>query len=247
VQTQVECEIDLLKKASNHPNIVEFQGWYWDEAHVHCMVLGYCAGGSLDQVITPPRQPATSFFSEEQIMLCFVQLLAALNHLHSLKIVHRDIKPQNIFLSKCKKLIRLGDLGIAKELQSTDEFASTCLGTPYYMGPELMARQPYTLAADVLSLVCGPCPQVCCVGECTLVGIAPGARLTGFCSAIDGQGIKKLNYMVTLRLRAAAWRTRWRRAARPSTAAACRCCSSGSCATTLSRCRCTSPGRSSSS
>ena len=53
--------------------------------------------------------------------------------------------------------MRLGDLGIAKELQANDQLATTCLGTPYYMSPELMAQQPYTVAADIWALgyACG--------------------------------------------------------------------------------------------
>lgn len=199
-EVQVECEIHILQRASCHPNIVEFLGWYWDAEHVMCMVLGYCAGGSLDSLIGPTRSGKKAYHSEEQIMAWFVQLLAALNHLHSVNIIHRcaahyrhrclwsheascltgpqrwarhaaqvrlphtplttqqdlpacrDIKPQNIFLSKCKKLIRLGDLGIAKELEESDQLVTTCLGTPYYMSPELMAQQPYTVAADVWAL-----------------------------------------------------------------------------------------------
>lgn len=149
---QVECEIHILKKASCHPNIVDSQGWYYDESHILCMVLGYCAGGSLDALIGAPKAASKSYFSEEQIMLWVVQLLAALNHLHSVNIIHRDIKPQNCFLSKCKRLIRLGDLGVAKELQSADDLVTTCLGTPQFMAPEILGRQPYTLAADVWAL-----------------------------------------------------------------------------------------------
>lgn len=60
-----------------------------------------------------------------------VQMLLALSYCHSKKILHRDVKTQNIFLSEGKVL--LGDFGLAKQLQRTLEMARTPIGTPYYM------------------------------------------------------------------------------------------------------------------
>lgn len=71
------------------------------------IVLGYCAGGALDSIIGTGKQPARSFFSEEQIMLWLVQLMAALHHLHSLNIIHRCSPPHarvqsDIDVSTCR-------------------------------------------------------------------------------------------------------------------------------------------------
>lgn len=66
----------------------------------------------------------------------------ALKHVHDLKILHRDIKSQNVFLTK-KGVVKLGDFGIARVLNSTVELARTCIGTPYYLSPEICENKPY--------------------------------------------------------------------------------------------------------
>jgi non-specific serine/threonine protein kinase/NIMA (never in mitosis gene a)-related kinase len=81
-----------------------------------------------------------------------VQMALALLYLHERKILHRDLKTQNIFLRNGK--IRLGDFGIAKVLDSTKDFANTCIGTPYYMSPELFKNKPYSYKSDVWALGC---------------------------------------------------------------------------------------------
>ena len=81
-----------------------------------------------------------------------VQMSLALLYLHERKILHRDMKTQNIFLKNGK--IRLGDFGIAKVLDSTKDFANTCIGTPYYMSPELFKNKPYSYKSDVWGFGC---------------------------------------------------------------------------------------------
>ena len=77
----------------------------------------------------------------------------AIKHCHDRKIIHRDLKSQNIFLNKDSTIL-LGDFGIAKVLDSTKDFANTCIGTPYYMSPELFKNKPYGYKSDVWALGC---------------------------------------------------------------------------------------------
>ena len=62
--------------------------------------------------------------------------------MHDKHILHRDLKTQNIFLTK-NKIVKVGDLGIARVLNSQSELATTSVGTPFYMSPEMYSYQPY--------------------------------------------------------------------------------------------------------
>ena len=78
--------------------------------------------------------------------------------MHSQKILHRDIKTANIFLSTSNKAdipaLKIGDLGVAKILNSTKSYAASVVGTPYYLSPELCANKPYNKQSDVWALGC---------------------------------------------------------------------------------------------
>ncbi|XP_064908772.1 serine/threonine-protein kinase Nek5 isoform X3 [Columba livia] len=89
-----------------------------------------------------------------KILSWFVQISLGLKHIHDKKILHRDVKAQNIFLSNNEKVAKLGDFGIARQLNSTMEFAHTCVGTPYYLSPEICENRPYNNKTDIWSLGC---------------------------------------------------------------------------------------------
>lgn len=79
------------------------------------------------------------------------QICLALKHMHDRKILHRDIKSQNIFLT-IQNTIKLGDFGIARLLDHTMQKAMTQIGTPYYLSPEICHGRPYDAKSDVWSL-----------------------------------------------------------------------------------------------
>ena len=76
-----------------------------------------------------------------------------LQYLHANRILHRDIKTINMFLAK-GDCIKIGDLGVAKELNATNNMAKTIVGTPYYLSPELCEEKPYNNKSDIWSLGC---------------------------------------------------------------------------------------------
>lgn len=79
---------------------------------------------------------------EELIWSFLDQLTQAIAHLHTLSILHRDIKPQNILLTK-NNLLKLGDMGVSKIIHNTNPAQGTRVGTPLFLAPELIQQKPY--------------------------------------------------------------------------------------------------------
>ncbi|XP_028904293.1 serine/threonine-protein kinase Nek5 isoform X1 [Ornithorhynchus anatinus] len=142
-------EVILLAKMK-HPNIVAFFSSLQEKNKLY-IVMEYCDGGDLMRRINSQRGV---LFSEEQILGWFVQISLGLKHIHDRKILHRDIKAQNIFLSHNGMVAKLGDFGIARVLNNTMELARTCVGTPYYLSPEICQNKPYNNKTDIWSLGC---------------------------------------------------------------------------------------------
>ena len=76
-----------------------------------------------------------------------------LHYMHASRVLHRDLKTQNIFLLGNGRLV-LGDLGVSKVLEGTMDFAQTSVGTPYYMSPEIFKNKPYNHKSDIWALGC---------------------------------------------------------------------------------------------
>lgn len=92
-------------------------------------------------------------FPEHQILQWLVELCSALLYLHRRKILHRDLKLQNVFLASDDS-VRLGDFGIARVLKHTFENARSVVGTPYYLSPEICESKPYNHKSDIWALGC---------------------------------------------------------------------------------------------
>ncbi|CAD8124299.1 unnamed protein product [Paramecium sonneborni] len=132
----------------SHPNIVKFREVYKTKKGRLCIVMEYADGGDLSQKI---KEAKGKCLSENQILDWFTQICLAIKHVHDRKIIHRDLKGQNIFLTK-EGQVKLGDFGIARILKKTVEKAKTMVGTPYYISPEIIEGKPYTFMTDIWSL-----------------------------------------------------------------------------------------------
>merc|ERR1719356_1767022 len=113
--------------------------------------MEYADGGELASKILSRRDVLKCPFLESEIMFIHLQLALALTHVHGHRILHRDLKPLNVFLTQ-DGLVKLGDFGIAKVLESTTAGAQTTIGTPLYIAPEICNNETYGVKSDVWSL-----------------------------------------------------------------------------------------------
>ncbi|OXB55521.1 hypothetical protein ASZ78_006255 [Callipepla squamata] len=122
-----------------HPNIVLYRESFEENGCLY-IVMDYCEGGDLFRKINAQKGV---LFSEDQILDWFVQICLAIKHIHDRKILHRDIKSQ----------VRKRNL-YAYFFLSTVELARTCIGTPYYLSPEICQNRPYNNKSDIWALGC---------------------------------------------------------------------------------------------
>jgi len=139
----------MLLKRMDHKNIVRFQEVFMTRKGRLCIVMDYCDGGDVHMEI---KRREGRLIPEAQILEWFVQTCFALKHVHDRKVLHRDLKTQNIFLMSTGQ-IKLGDFGIARVLDATKDYAKTMVGTPYYLSPEIIEDRPYNFKSDIWS--CG--------------------------------------------------------------------------------------------
>ncbi|XP_074861061.1 serine/threonine-protein kinase Nek4 isoform X2 [Carettochelys insculpta] len=144
-----EQEAQLLSQLK-HPNIVTYRESWEGEDGLLYIVMGFCEGGDLYHKL---KERKGVLFPENQVVEWFVQIAMALQYLHERHILHRDLKTQNVFLTRAN-IIKVGDLGIARVLENKYDMASTLIGTPYYMSPELFSNKPYNYKSDVWALGC---------------------------------------------------------------------------------------------
>ncbi|OQR84276.1 CAMK family protein kinase [Achlya hypogyna] len=147
-QCSVFAEVEVLR-GLQHPNIVKFVDCLVDAGGEVVLVMEYASGGDLQTYIAGfnPSQ----WIPEAHVVRILVQLCLALKHLHERNILHRDIKPHNIFLTAAG-VVKLGDFGIAKALESPLALAQTQIGTP--LSPEICQGLEYDAKSDMWSLGC---------------------------------------------------------------------------------------------
>ncbi|KAK1677771.1 hypothetical protein QYE76_038619 [Lolium multiflorum] len=136
-------EIEILRKLK-HENIIEMIDAF-ETPQEFCVVTEF-AQGELFEVLEDDK-----CLPEEQVQAISKQLVKALYYLHSNRIIHRDMKPQNILIGK-GSIVKLCDFGFARAMSANTVVLRSIKGTPLYMAPELVREQPYNHTADLWSL-----------------------------------------------------------------------------------------------
>lgn len=143
-----------LTKRLKHPNVVRCVESFILNDTFLVIVMEHCLGGDLATWLDGRRcNGKLRLMEERKILSWFVQLLMGLSYVHSQRVLHRDLKPRNIFLDENMNL-KIGDFGISRVMTATLGVARTALGTPQYMSPEMCENKPYTFKSDVWALGC---------------------------------------------------------------------------------------------
>ncbi|XP_010692392.2 serine/threonine-protein kinase TIO isoform X2 [Beta vulgaris subsp. vulgaris] len=136
-------EIEILKKLK-HENIIEMLDSF-ETAEEFCVVTEFAQGELFEILENDNSMP------EVQVQAIAKQLVCALHYLHSNRIIHRDMKPQNILICSGSKL-KLCDFGFARAMSTRTVVLHSVKGTPLYMAPELVRERPYNHTVDLWSL-----------------------------------------------------------------------------------------------
>ena len=149
----VQNEADILSSLDNK-YVVKFYKSFKKNQNIY-IIMEYCDNGDLCTFlnrIKKRRKNENYFLDIDFVWKLFIQMSIGLYYIHSKKIIHRDIKTLNIFLTKDLDA-KIGDLGVAKILENTNH-AMTFIGTPYYVSPEMCRNKPYNEKSDIWALGC---------------------------------------------------------------------------------------------
>lgn len=141
-------EVEILSLL-DHMNIIAYYNHFFDGTSLF-IEMEYANDGTLHHKVISQNE---KLFPEFDIVSYFYQLISAVAYIHNYGILHRDIKTLNIFMTKAK-IIKLGDFGISKVLEETYGNAETCVGTPYYMSPEIVRGESYNQKSDIWACGC---------------------------------------------------------------------------------------------
>jgi len=139
-EEEIKLEINVLKKYSHHRNIATYYGAFIKKSPPGkddqlWLVMEYCGAGSVTDLVKSIKAQS---LKEDWIAYICREVLRGLTHLHACKVIHRDIKGQNVLLTDNAE-VKLVDFGVSAQLDRTIGRRNTFIGTPYWMAPEVIA------------------------------------------------------------------------------------------------------------
>ena len=141
-------EVHILASLE-HPFIVRYYDSFVEVRRLF-LVMEYAPNGSLHTVLTQ-HQRTNRPLVEDTVWRYTLQLLLGLHAIHTMRVVHRDIKPHNIFLG-ADDSVKIGDFGVSRMLSGSADLATTLVGSPGSLAPELCSGEPYNEKADIWAL-----------------------------------------------------------------------------------------------
>ena len=179
-------EMELAKKISDHENVVKIFTFLGnsDKSRIYC-VMEYCEEGDLNDYVLQEKANLAEKFG------FFVDIARGVNYLHNQKVIHRDLKPQNILLARNEDgdlQCKITDFGISKSQTGSKRYFHTATGTIAFVCPEVLSMQPYTYSADVFALGL----IFYCVSHTSVMADPSGEK---FLAAVDNDG-QPLNILI---------------------------------------------------
>ncbi|XP_023650712.1 misshapen-like kinase 1 isoform X1 [Paramormyrops kingsleyae] len=157
-EEEIKAEINMLKKYSHHRNIATYYGAFVKKSPPGhddqlWLVMEFCGAGSVTDLV---KNTKGNSLKEDWIAYICREILRGLSHLHAHKVIHRDIKGQNVLLTENAE-VKLVDFGVSAQLDRTVGRRNTFIGTPYWMAPEVIAcdenpDSTYDFRSDIWSL-----------------------------------------------------------------------------------------------
>ena len=148
--SKMENEAKILSSVNSEYVVKYYESFYSE--HSFNIVMELCDGSDLKKYIKEHKSQK-KLIEKEKIFDLILDICEGLREIHSKNLIHRDLKPDNLFLTKDSK-VKIGDFGIAKQLNNPEEYAKTCFGSLLYMAPEMARNYQYNNKIDIWSLGC---------------------------------------------------------------------------------------------
>lgn len=151
-QSDIINEVNIHAELSDSAYTVKFIDAFCENKDIF-LVMGYCDNGDLKDLIKNYKKKG-AFIEIEKTKSFTDSLLNGLAYIHDKSVIHRDVKPENLFLNSEENGLLLGDFGISKMIENENMLCRSVAGTPLYMAPELLENREYTNKVDSWSLGC---------------------------------------------------------------------------------------------